>query len=83
VQAAAAALEMLLVPGAPLPPRKALAPVLEAAEQELVRMVGELRLALEQQLAESGIVGAVPHGPVTAESPAVELWIDEDPAAGG
>ena len=83
VQAAAAALETLLVPGAPLPPRKALAPALESVEQELVRMVRELRLALEQQLAESGIVGAVPHGPVTAEAPAVELWIDEDPAASG
>ena len=83
VQAAAAALEALLVPGAPLPPRKALHPVFEAVEQELGRMVQDLGLALERQLAESGIVGAVPKPQISASVPPFELWLDEEAPSPG
>jgi len=72
-----------MVPGAPLPPRKALHPVFEAVEQELGRMVQDLGLALERQLAESGIVGAVPKPQISASVPPFELWLDEEAPSPG
>jgi len=76
VQAVAAELEGLLVPGEPLPPQRLVVPAQDAVERELERMVRELGLALEQQLAASGIVGAVPATTSAEGSPAVELWLD-------
>ena len=81
VQAAAAELEALLVPGAPLPPRRTLDPAVEAVEQELERMVRDLGKALEKQLTASGIVAAVPAVASTGGSPGYELWMDDDAPA--
>ncbi len=58
VQAAAGELEVLLVPGAPLPSRRSLDPALEAVQQELVRMVRDLQPALERHIAESATADA-------------------------
>ena len=77
VQAAAAALEALLVPGEPLPPRRTVAPAFEAVEQELERMVRDLGEALERMPSASGVVGAVPARASPLADSAMELWLDE------
>jgi hypothetical protein len=78
VQAAAAQLEQLLVPGAPLPPRRTLDPGVESLQEELVRIVRELSAALEREAQNPAPPPVAAPAVATLEGGEVELWLGPD-----
>ncbi len=78
VQAAAARLEQLLVPGAPLPPRRTLDPGVESLQEELVRIVRELSAALEREAQNPAPPPVAAPAAATLAGGEVELWLGPD-----